>query len=33
MSTVILDGELLTADHHEFDAVDGSEGIHFQWIR
>ena len=27
------DGELLTTDHHEFDAVDGNEPIIFSWIR
>jgi len=25
--------ELLTADHHEFDAIEGKESIRFQWIR
>ena len=27
------DGELLTADHHEFDQMDGRENIRFLWIR
>ncbi|MCL2153316.1 MAG: PIN domain-containing protein [Oscillospiraceae bacterium] len=26
-------GELLTADHHEFDAIEGNEPIVFHWIR
>lgn len=26
-------GELLTADHHEFDAIEKHEDIHFHWIR
>ena len=26
-------GELLTADHHEFDPIDGKEPIVFHWIR
>ena len=26
-------GELLTADHHEFDAIENKENIHFHWIR
>ena len=30
---IVIDGELLTADHHEFDAIDGREPVHFQWIR
>jgi len=28
-----LGGELLTADHHEFDIIEGSEPIRFHWIR
>jgi len=31
--TIISDGILLTADHHEFDKVEQSEKISFQWIR
>ena len=31
--TVISGGELLTADHHEFDAVEKHEDIRFHWIR
>ena len=31
--TSISVGTLLTADHHEFDAVEKNEEIHFQWIR
>ena len=30
---VILEGELLTADHHEFDPLDGCEPVRFHWIR
>ena len=30
---IIVNGELLTADHHEFDALDGVEPIKFLWIR
>jgi len=30
---LVLDAELLTADHHEFDAVEKSEPIRFLWIR
>jgi len=26
-------GALLTADHHEFDVIEGCENITFQWIR
>jgi predicted nucleic acid-binding protein len=26
-------GELMTADHHEFDAIEGKEAIRFSWIR
>jgi len=31
--TSISGGELLTADHHEFDAVEQKEKIRFCWIR
>jgi len=31
--TVISGGELLTADHHEFDAVEKHEDISIHWIR
>ena len=31
--TKVVDGTLLTADHHEFDAVEASEPIRFLWIR
>jgi len=31
--TMALGGELLTADHHEFDAIEGREFIRFLWIR
>ena len=31
--TIVLGGELLTADHHEFDAIERSEAIRFRWIR
>ena len=29
----ILNAELLTSDHHEYDAVEKSEPIRFHWIR
>ena len=29
----VFDGELLTSDHHEFDAVESQETIRFLWIR
>ena len=31
--TIALDGELLTADHHEFDVIEELEDIRFAWIR
>jgi predicted nucleic acid-binding protein len=31
--TVAQRGILLTADHHEFDAVEQTESVHFLWIR
>jgi len=31
--TIALGGELLTSDHHEFDALEGKEPVRFQWIR
>jgi predicted nucleic acid-binding protein len=31
--TIILNGELLTADHHEFDVIEENESIRFAWIR
>ena len=30
---IVTGGELLTADHHEFDSIDGREPICFHWIR
>jgi len=30
---IVLGGELLTSDHHEFDAIERQEDIRFQWIR
>lgn len=30
---VISGGVILTADHHEFDAIEKQENIRFQWIR
>lgn len=30
---LVFKGKLLTADHHEFDGIDGQEKIQFQWIR
>ena len=29
----VFDDELLTSDHHEFDAVESQETIRFLWIR
>jgi len=31
--TLVFGGELMTADHHELDAVEGKEKIRFCWIR
>ncbi|MCL2121001.1 MAG: type II toxin-antitoxin system VapC family toxin [Clostridiales bacterium] len=31
--TLVISGELLTADHHEFDTIEGNEPIVFHWIR
>ena len=31
--TIAFDGELLTADHHEFDLIEERENIRFRWIR
>ena len=30
---LILGGELLTCDHHEFDVIKKKEPINFMWIR
>ncbi len=30
---LITGGELMTADHHEFDLIEGKEPIVFHWIR
>jgi predicted nucleic acid-binding protein len=30
---LVTSGELMTADHHEFDAIEGKEPIRFLWIR
>ncbi len=30
---MVTGGELLTADHHEFDALEGKEPLRFHWIR
>jgi len=30
---IVVDGGLLTADHHEFDVIEKQEKIDFQWIR
>ena len=30
---ILLSGELLTSDHHEFDVIEGKEPIIFHWIR
>ncbi|MDR0459858.1 MAG: hypothetical protein LBH62_00220 [Nitrososphaerota archaeon] len=31
--TTVFGGELLTADHHEFDVIEKQEEIKFHWIR
>ncbi len=31
--TIVTNGVLLTADHHEFDAIEGREDINIHWIR
>jgi predicted nucleic acid-binding protein len=31
--SIVSGGELLTADHHEFDPIEGNEPIRFFWIR
>jgi len=31
--TIILKGSILTADHHEFDVIEGKENLIFNWIR
>ena len=31
--TLVICGELLTADHHEFDPIEENEPIIFHWIR
>ena len=31
--TILLNGELVTSDHHEFDPIEGHEPIRFYWIR
>jgi len=31
--TIILRGSILTADHHEFDIIEGKENLIFNWIR
>ena len=30
---IAIDGELLTADHHEFDVIEKHESIRIKWIR
>lgn len=30
---IVTGGKLLTADHHEFDMIEGKEPIRFHWIR
>jgi len=30
---IVTGGKLLTADHHEFDVIEGNEKISFCWIR
>ncbi|MCL2603675.1 MAG: type II toxin-antitoxin system VapC family toxin [Defluviitaleaceae bacterium] len=31
--SIHLKGSILTADHHEFDAIEGKENLTFNWIR
>jgi PIN domain nuclease of toxin-antitoxin system len=31
--TILLKGSILTADHHEFDIIEGKENLIFNWIR
>jgi predicted nucleic acid-binding protein len=31
--TIVVNGSLLTCDHHEFDVIEGKEPIRFHWIR
>ena len=31
--TLVVNGALLTCDHHEFDVIEGKESIRFIWIR
>jgi len=31
--TILLKGSILTADHHEFDVIEGKESLIFNWIR
>jgi len=31
--TILLKGSILTADHHEFDVIEGKENLIFNWIR
>ncbi|MCL2512309.1 MAG: PIN domain-containing protein [Oscillospiraceae bacterium] len=31
--TIVLNGSLLTSDHHEFDVIEKSENISIEWIR
>lgn len=30
---IVFDGDLLTSDHHEFDAIEKAESIRFLWVR
>ena len=30
---LVINGALLTCDHHEFDIIDGKEPVKFMWIR
>jgi predicted nucleic acid-binding protein len=32
-ATSVLEGRLVTADHHEFDVIEQKENIRFHWIR
>jgi predicted nucleic acid-binding protein len=30
---IVINGELITSDHHEFDVIENKESIVFRWIR
>ena len=31
--TIVINGTILTCDHHEFDSIEGKESIKFLWLR